>query len=114
MNRLNRLHAEQQEDCSSIWGQQLRRRGHQTESSSVLQEDRINSSIEVVNPKRRNTSLYNSRADTQAPPHDATCSVAYAVRALPARVSASAPALLGVWSRLGLYLYHFLSALFPE
>src|SRR6218665_2419189 len=33
MNRLNRLHAEQQEDCSSIWGQQLRRRGHQTESS---------------------------------------------------------------------------------
>src|SRR6218665_1296237 len=35
MNRLNRLHAEQQEVCSSIWGQQLRRRGHQTESSSA-------------------------------------------------------------------------------
>src|SRR6218665_2670864 len=34
--------------------------------------------------------------------------VANAVRALPARVSASAPALLGVWSRLGLYLYRFL------
>src|SRR6218665_2567682 len=48
MNRLNRLHAEQQEVCSSIWGQQLRRRGHQTESSSVLQEDRIYPSIEVV------------------------------------------------------------------
>src|SRR6218665_581625 len=31
MNRLNWLHAEQQEACSSIWGQQLRRRGHQTE-----------------------------------------------------------------------------------
>src|SRR6218665_1579109 len=30
MNRLNRLHAEQQEVCSSIWGQQLRRRGHQS------------------------------------------------------------------------------------
>ena len=40
--------------------------------------------------------------------------VANAVRALPARVSASAPALLGVWSRLGLYLDRFLSALFPE
>src|SRR6218665_420101 len=41
MNRLNRLHAEQQEVCTSIWGQQLRTRGHQTESSFVLQEDRI-------------------------------------------------------------------------
>src|SRR6218665_606963 len=52
MNRLNWPHAEQQEDCSSIWGQQLRRRGHQTESLSVLQEDRIYPSIEVVAPKR--------------------------------------------------------------
>src|SRR6218665_3751032 len=73
MNRLNRLHAEQQEDCSSIWGQQLRRRGHQTECSSVLQEDRIYPSIEVVVPKRTNASPYNSRADTQALPHEATC-----------------------------------------
>src|SRR6218665_2034999 len=72
MNRLNRLHAEQQEVFSSIWGQQLRRRGHQTESSSVLQ-DRIYSLIEVVAPKRANASPYNSRADTQALPHEATC-----------------------------------------
>ena len=62
---LNRLHAEQQEVYSSIWGQQLRRRGHQTESSSVLQEDRIDPSIEVVDSKRTNASPYNSRADTQ-------------------------------------------------
>src|SRR6218665_1332501 len=73
MNRLNRLHAEQQEVCSSIWGQQLRRRGHQTESSSVLQEDRIYPLIEVVAPKRTNASPYNSHADTQALPHEATC-----------------------------------------
>src|SRR6218665_4181313 len=72
MNRLNRLHVEQQEDCFSIWGQQLRRRGHQTESSSVLQEDRIYPSIEVVAPKRTNASPYNSRADTHALPHEAT------------------------------------------
>src|SRR6218665_3898323 len=65
MNRLNRLHAEQQEVCSSIWGQKLRRRGHQTESSSVLQEDRIYPSIEVVAPKRTNASPYNSRAGTK-------------------------------------------------
>src|SRR6218665_3962499 len=68
MNRLNQLHAEQQEVCSSIWGQQLRRRGHQTESSSILQEDRIYPSIEAVAPKRTNASPYNSRADTQALP----------------------------------------------
>src|SRR6218665_2373326 len=73
MNRLNRLHAEQQEVCSSIWGQQLRRRGHQTESSSVLQEDRIYPTIGVVAPNRTNASPYNSRADTQALPHEATC-----------------------------------------
>src|SRR6218665_550448 len=66
MSRLNWPHAEQQEDCSSIWGQQLRRRGHQTETSSVLQEDRIYPSIEVVDPKRTNASPYNSRADLQA------------------------------------------------
>src|SRR6218665_803887 len=65
MNRLNRLHAEQQEVCSSIWSQQLRRCGHQTESSSVLQEDCIYPSIKVVDPKRTNASPYNSRADTQ-------------------------------------------------
>src|SRR6218665_3171429 len=59
MNRLNRLHAVQQEVCSTIWGQQLRRRGHQTESSSVLQEDRIYPSIGVVAPKRTNASPYN-------------------------------------------------------
>src|SRR6218665_3228873 len=35
MNRLNRLHAEQQEVCSSIWGQQLRRCGHQTKKGKV-------------------------------------------------------------------------------
>src|SRR6218665_3258763 len=73
MSQLNWPHAEQQEDCSSIWGQQLRRRGHQTESSSVLQEDRIYPSIEVVDLKRTNASSYNSRADTQARPHEATC-----------------------------------------
>src|SRR6218665_448269 len=73
MNRLNRLHAEQQQVCSSIWGQQLRTSGHQTESSSVLQEDRIYPSMEVVAPKRTNASPYNSRADTQALPHEATC-----------------------------------------
>src|SRR6218665_998293 len=65
--------ATEQEDCSSIWGQQLRRRGHQTESSSVLQEDRIYPSIEVVDPRRTNVSPYNSHADTQARPHEATC-----------------------------------------
>src|SRR6218665_1705381 len=64
MNRLNRLHAEQQEVCSSIWGQQLRRRGHQTESSSILQEDRIYPSIEVVQLNNlencyRNDHIYN-------------------------------------------------------
>src|SRR6218665_1104610 len=73
MNRLNRLHAEQQEVCSSIRGQKLRRRGHQTESSSVLQEERIYPSIGVVAPKRTNASSYNSRADTQALPHEVTC-----------------------------------------
>src|SRR6218665_3786492 len=73
MNRLNRLHAEQQQVCSSIWGQQLRTSGHQTESSSVLQEDRIYPSIEVVAPKWTNASPYNSRVDTQALPHEATC-----------------------------------------
>jgi len=52
---------------------QLRRHGHQTESSSVLQEDRIYPLIEVVAPKRTNASPYNSRADTQALPHEATC-----------------------------------------
>src|SRR6218665_1301870 len=83
MNRLNRLHAEQQEVCSSIWGQQLRRRGHQTESSSVLQEDRIYPSIEVVAPKRTNASPYNSRADTQALPHEATCRPASRPRTNP-------------------------------
>src|SRR6218665_4164314 len=76
MNRLNRLHAEQQQVCSSIWGQQLRTSGHQTESSSVLQEDRMYPSIEVVAPKRTNASPYNSRADTQALPHEATCTPA--------------------------------------
>src|SRR6218665_3593376 len=44
----HRPHAVQQEVCSSIWGQQLRRRGRQAESSSVLPEDRIYPSIEVV------------------------------------------------------------------
>src|SRR6218665_3609827 len=73
MNRLNRLHAEQQEVSCIIWGQQLRRRGHQTESSSVLQEDCIYPSIDVVAPKRTNASPYNRRADTQALPHGATC-----------------------------------------
>src|SRR6218665_3376465 len=73
MNRLNRLHTEQQEVCSSIWGQQLRRRGHQTESSSVFNEDRIYPSTDVVDPKRMNASPYNSRASTQAQPHVATC-----------------------------------------
>src|SRR6218665_3409667 len=73
MNRSNRLHAEQREVCSSIWGQQLRRRCHQTESSSVLQEDRIYPSIKVVAPKRTNASPYNIRADTQTLPHEATC-----------------------------------------
>src|SRR6218665_1916109 len=80
MNRLNRLHAEQQEVCSSIWGQQLRRRGHQTESSSVLQEDRIYPSIKVVDPKQTNVSPYNSRADTQAQPHEATCRPVSSIR----------------------------------
>src|SRR6218665_3046566 len=74
MSRLNWPHAEQQEDCSSFWGQQVRRRGHQTESSSVLQDDRIYPSIEVVDPKRTNASPYNSLADTQAQPHEATMS----------------------------------------
>src|SRR6218665_4036081 len=72
MNRLNRLHAEQQEDCSSFWGQQLRSRGHQTESSSVLQEDSIYLSIEVVDTKQTNTYTCSSRAYTQARPHEAS------------------------------------------
>src|SRR6218665_2777445 len=76
MNRLNRLHAEQQKVCSSIWGQQLRRRGRQTESSSVLREDRICPSIEVLTPKLMNASPYNTRASTQAQPHEATCTPA--------------------------------------
>src|SRR6218665_1373677 len=60
MNRLNWPHAGQQEVCSSIWGQQLKRRGHQTESSSVLQEDRIYPSIEVVDLTQTNASPYNN------------------------------------------------------
>src|SRR6218665_1593507 len=69
----HRSYAEQQEVCSSIWGQQLRRRGRQTESSSVLQEDRICPSIQVLIPKRMNASPYNTRASTHAQPHEATC-----------------------------------------
>src|SRR6218665_203502 len=63
MNRLKRLHAEQQELCSSILGQQLRRRSHQTESSSVLQEDRIYPLIKVAIPKRMNASPYRGHTE---------------------------------------------------
>src|SRR6218665_1431671 len=68
----HRQYGEQQEVCSSIWGQQLRRRGRQTESSSVLREDCICPSIEVLTQKRMNASPYNTRASTQAQPHEAT------------------------------------------
>ena len=72
---MNWPYAEQREVCSSIWGQQRRRRGRQTESSSFLNEDRIYPSTEIVDPKRMNASPYNSRAVTQAQPHEAAGSI---------------------------------------
>src|SRR6218665_4067046 len=39
----------------------------------LIREDRICPSIEVLTPKRMNASPYNTRASTQAQPHEATC-----------------------------------------
>lgn len=70
------MHAEWQEVCSSIQGQQLRRHYHQIEFSLASHKGHICRLIEVAILKQMSASRCSNHEGTQGPPHGTTCMLA--------------------------------------